>query len=76
MFILLVGNRYYPDGWADFKGVFQTEEDAMQKASSLLTDSDRWCEIISTTTWSVVLRGDAEYFSLIVPAYIAWTRKG
>ena len=72
-YILLLGEHYYPQGWDDFKGVYDTVEEAIaasQKIESYFSDYNEvcdWGEIISTETWRVVMEAHAsdDYKTLI-----------
>lgn len=61
-YILLAGDNYYPSGWGDFQGAFDSLEEAKNKGESLTTSppgkftsppSD-WYEVIDLTTMPVV----------------------
>ena len=58
-YILLVGSRYYPQGWDDFRDSFDSIEDAKTYAHSFnddgyLSQYYKWAEIIDKETLKVV----------------------
>ena len=58
-YILLVGGAYYPQGWNDFRGSFDSIEDAKTYAHSFnddgyLSQYYKWAEIIDKETLKVV----------------------
>lgn len=58
-YILLVGNVYYPSGWDDFKGYFESVEDAKNWVEDNENDECyRWAEIIDFD--KIVLAGSTK----------------
>ena len=58
-YILLVGSNYYPHGWDDFRGSFDSVEEAKTYAHSfesddILSQDYKWAEIIDKETLKVV----------------------
>ena len=58
-YILLVGSKYYPQGWEDFRGSFDSIEGAKTYAHSFNDDGYlskyyKWAEIIDKETLKVV----------------------
>jgi hypothetical protein len=56
-YILLVGSVYYPAGWDDYQGSFDSTEEARQAVGKLRAE---WFEIIDTITEKVVDRSQKE----------------
>jgi hypothetical protein len=71
-FILLVGNVFYPCGWDDFKGYFDSIEEAKKWVEANENeDNFRWAEIIAVD--KIVLKGntsESDYCSN--PKEIKW----
>lgn len=58
-FLLFVGDTYYPcGGWRDFKGSFDTEDEARAHAAVLKADENGygwdWAHIVDTETMTRV----------------------
>jgi len=55
-FLLFAGDNYYPSGgWSDFKGIFDSIEDALDGVDDCRTND--WFEIVSVETLEKVLSG-------------------
>ena len=70
-YILLLGSYYYPSGWDDFRGVFDSGGSARGWLDELNPEDfydAGWFEIISTESWKVVKIGGfyVEEDSLVV----------
>lgn len=56
--IVLVGDDYYPTGWDDFLGAYDSLSDARIAAHARVIDETlKWYEIVDTATWQLVERG-------------------
>ena len=58
-YILLVGRNYYPRGWYDFVGTFDSIEDAKEFAEVYRKDSihggkDKWAQILDTYNMELI----------------------
>ena len=58
-YILLVGSIYYPQGWDDFRGSFDSIEDAKTYAHAfndddIISQDYKWAEVIDKETLKVV----------------------
>lgn len=67
-YALFAGMRYYPDGgWEDFKGLFETIEDAQAFSRDSLNEKDEeflvydWGQIVDLLTEKVVFEALVEY---------------
>jgi hypothetical protein len=63
-YILLVGNHYYPDKWGDFKGTFDSVDEAKKFAEGFNDDGViysreyQWSQIIDGHTMKLVCECD------------------
>lgn len=67
-FLLFIGDDYYPDRWNNFRGAFDSLQEAWEQAKggALTVGSrsadDMWYQIISTKSWDVVNQGGLSGF--------------
>ena len=54
-YLVLAGDDYYPNGWSDYRGSYESLEEAISKAESV-TACD-WYDIIDSVTEKVVVSG-------------------
>jgi hypothetical protein len=68
-FILFTGDTYYPGpGWANYRGSFDTLEDALTFALDPMTSSFDWWQIVDIRLRQIVA-GDGEGFGgVYIPA--------
>jgi hypothetical protein len=60
-FALFAGSSFYAaGGWGDFKGSFDTEDEALAAVVSVMESAD-WFHVIDTETQKVVAYQDGEY---------------
>lgn len=56
-FIVLAGDNFYPNGWSDYRGSYDSLEEAVCLAKSYLeSESASWYEVVDSTTAEVVKR--------------------
>lgn len=69
-YLLLVGHKYYPEGWRDFKGLFNTLHEASESVNEVIkNDPDPpygkhskveyyWYQIVDLRTCKIVLKSE------------------
>ena len=72
MFLLFGGEDYYPRGGiADFRGRFDTVEEAEHFAKNVISGKCEWCHIVSSETLKIVAYDDKDDWVREVNARIA-----
>lgn len=67
-YILLIGDHYYPSRWDDFRGSYDSVEDALRGVNQFKQYGNRfdvstqWFQIIDGTTGKVVKGSDEDEF--------------
>ncbi len=66
-FILLMGTDYYPQGWKDFKGKFDTIEQAKLYVIGNGGALYEWCEIVDISTLKLIESGEFTFPITVTP---------
>ena len=53
-YILLIGETYYPAGWRDFAGFFNTIQDAKKFAEPKVKEDYTWYQIIDKESGKLI----------------------
>ena len=54
-YLLLFGDTYYPGRWSDFKGLFDTLDEALVAIPKPFDDRHEWYQVVDLRTCKVVV---------------------